>query len=161
MTRRTDGKALLAIRPLDASPTAEQPLLSEVVARQLAHFVVEEWCRDLGGRGVEGVQHHLHARGAAQPGVEAPDRAWPQAAGCHALAHAPAPSAAGNFVPQPGIASAGLQAQGAVRVLLTRRYSSYTSRKNDLTRSSLRPSCSSRNLVRAAVVKAETCGSGG
>lgn len=72
-----DVEALLASRPSGASPAAEQPLLSEVVARQLAHFVVEEWCRDLGGGGVEGVQHHLHARGAAQPGVEAPGRAWP------------------------------------------------------------------------------------
>lgn len=38
----------------------------------------------------------------------------------------------------------------------TRRYSSYTSLKKLFTRSSLRPSCSSKNLTCAAVVKADT-----
>ena len=43
--------------------------LPEVGACQLAHFLVEEGRRDLGGRGVEGVEHHLaNKRGGGETG---------------------------------------------------------------------------------------------
>lgn len=39
--------------------TAPPEGLTEVVACQLSHFLVEQWCCDLAGCGVEGVEQHL------------------------------------------------------------------------------------------------------